>query len=648
MTLLGTVLDDPHNTEAYNALVEQQAEKLPINAVSSRMDLLNTYAADAYLTTVKYMKVISDLANALEVPDVGDIQVPQVTIAPVDYSVRPSLGNLALPNDWPVNDAVAPNLTALPALVPVTFPVLSVVAPVYTEYAAPTMDNITAPGDLPTINPVSIPVAPSIALPSPPTFDEILIASAPDITLPVFDAEIPVFALDEPISFSWGEPTYVSDIWADLLAKVLYNIQNGGTGLEVAVELDLYNRHLDRVADENAKAVIEVEEYFASRGFTMPPGALAGAINEISQQIVRNNLAASRDITISQAELAQKNTHFIYELGFKLEGMLRDFYTSCTNRVLDAAYKAAENAIARYNAQVQKVNLDLDVYKTKASVYEAQVKAALVSVEIFKAQIEGSKVTAEVQKVLSDIYDSQVRAVKTYTELYVAEMQGAKIASEIELTKLEIYKAETQTFIARLDGEKAKLGIFEAQLRGEGVKADVYKAQVSAFGTEVDAASKVLLGRISELDLAAKVNGFELDRYKTELSAYEVKTRAKLSEIQALVSGFQAETSAYSAETGAIEAQFRVQVEEMRMRIAEADFNLRKAVAEIEAVTKGYEAIKSLQLKSNEGIMNMGAQLTASSLNAINASVSIGTTQSVSTSRSQSESLTENHDYQEK
>jgi hypothetical protein len=90
--------------------------------------------------------------------------------------------------------------------------------------------------------------------------DDILIPAAPIITIAEFDAELPSATMDEAAPFVWGEPNYVSDIWADLLAKVLYNIQNGGTGLDVAVEAALYQRHLDRQLDENARMYDEATE----------------------------------------------------------------------------------------------------------------------------------------------------------------------------------------------------------------------------------------------------------------------------------------------------------------------------------------------------------------------------------------------------
>ena len=53
---------------------------------------------------------------------------------------------------------------------------------------------------------------------------------------------------------------------------------------------------------KKAKAMMEAENYFAGRGFTLPTGMLAARLTEIANQAQRNNLQASKDIAISQAE----------------------------------------------------------------------------------------------------------------------------------------------------------------------------------------------------------------------------------------------------------------------------------------------------------------------------------------------------------
>lgn len=617
--------------------------------MNPQIDQANFYASESFNITQTYIDTLSALLSDLVVPETDAIDITLPAFSPINYATRPSLVGVDLPGDWPTNDTTSPSWEAIPSFSEVTFPTLSVVPPIWSDPDTPTMDTVTAPGDAPAVDPVTKPTVPTITMPTAPTMEDILIPASPVITLPEFDAELPSATIDEPAPFVWGEPTYVSDIWSDLLAKVLNDIQNGGTGLDATVEADIYQRLLDRQVEENDRLYSEASDYFAARGFSLPPGALSGRLNEINQQISRNNSNASREITISQAELAQKNTHFAIEQGGKLEGMIRDFFTQGTNRLFEANKTLAANAIEVYNSLVAKYNLDIQKYKIQSDVYEARIRAALTEIEIFKGEIEGARVTAEVQKTLVDIYNSQLNAVETQMKLYIAEMEGAKISADLEALKLELYKLETQCYIARLDGEKAKFSVYEIQVRAEGEKAKTYGEQVRAYAIEVDAKKAEISAQIAQAGLVLEMNKQEVMRYQSELDTYKAELQAKLSETEAVVTGFRAETSAYEAETHAQSALYTAQIQEIQARIEEARFNMQKAVAEVDATTKGYTALKQLQIDGTSGIMNVGAQLTASALNVVSTSLSYGYngSESMSEGWSHGESLSESHPFKE-
>ena len=621
----------------------------PYSMIGEQTNQANFYATESFEIAQTYIDSLTNLLAGLEMPDTEDINIDLPSFTSINYSARPSLAEIELPGDWPVNAAVTPSWSALPLFSEVTFPVLSVFPPTWNDPDVPTLGVITEPGDTPTINPISTPTAPAVTLPEPPTLDDILIPAAPVITLPEFDAELPSATIDEPAPFTWGEPNYVSDVWSDLLTWVLDGLQNGGTGLTVEVEAEIYQRLLDRQLDENDRLYIEASEYYAARGFILPPGMLSGRIAEIQAQISRNNAAASREITINQAELAQKNTHFIVEQGAKLEGMLRDFFTQGTNRLFDANKIMASNAIEVYNSMIARFNLDIQRYEIQSKVYEARIRAALTEVEIFKSEVEGARVSAEVQQTLVNVYKVQLQAVEAQMNLYVSEMQGAKIAADLEALKLEQFKLETQAYIARMDGEKAKFSLYEIQVKAEGTKAQTYGEQVRAYAVEVDATKAVIAAQVSQAELVLEQNKQEVLRYQTELDTYKAELQAKLSETEAIVSGFRAETGAYEAETHAQSAMFATQIQEIQARIEEARFNMQKAMAEIDATTKGYIALKQLQVEGTSGIMNVGAQLTASALNVVSTSLSYGYngSESLSEGWSHGESISESHPFKE-
>ncbi len=613
-------------------------ENKSTSLVDNTIWYLRNQSISAFNIAKEHIEEIENLMVDLDIPDISDIAIASVSIDPIDYDNRPSLSDLDIPDDWPEKDFTVELKTVTP-IAGVSFPVFDITAPTFEAPEKPTINMPADPDDAPDIDTtVDLPTKPDLDLPDPPSLDDIVIPDAPEITLDSFDETLLPWNVDDPAQFTWDDPTYDSDVYSDLLAKILNDIQHGGTGLSEAVEQELYDRFLARTFTENERLYTETENYFAARGFTLPPGMLAAALNETNQQISRNNMEASREIHINQAELAQKNTHFILELGTKLEGMMREFFINQANLSLQGQRAVAEHSIALYNAAAEKHRYYLEEYKTKADVWEAGVRAAMVEIEIFKGKIEGARVSADVQRTLVDIYNAQLNAANTIVGLYTAQMEGERIKAQINELKIRVYAEQIRAYVARIEGETAKMGMYEVEYRGEAIKAEVYQSRVQAFGAEVDAKAKELGGQIAELEATLKENAGLIDKYKADAQVYSTDVDAVARKIDAVVTVFQGEVSAYNADSGREEAYLRTKVAEMQTRIDEARFNMQQAIAEVEAAIRGFEAVGRLRLEGNTGVMNVGAQLAASAMNAINTSASIGYSGSESAQASVSQS----------
>lgn len=621
-----------------------------LTLVRDRFDMTQTFATTAFNNTTEFIDNLMGVVSALTPPDTSDVDSVEMPEVPdIDYSARPRLGNITIPDEWPTVKPVAPALSDLPDIAEISIPVLSFSPPSWNTPEKPVMDLIAAPGDAPELSMPSLPAYPEIALPDPPTIDTITLPSPPDTTLPEFNEELLAedFTLDS-VSFNWQESPYNSEVWDTLLDKVVDGIRNGGTGLDADVEQEIWGRAQRRQQGENEKLYRETEEYFSSRGWLMPPGAMAGRLAEVSQEIAKNNTDLNGKIAIEQAELAQKNTQFVIEKGINLETILRDFFNNSAARTLDAAKTIVGSAIDIYNARVAGYNLKIERYKAMAAVFEARIRAALEAVEIFKAQIEGARVTAAVQQNLIDIYGKQIGAIETRVKLYSAQMDGVKVAAEIENLKLESFRLTTQAYVSRLEGEKVKFDIYGKEVDAETAKAQVFAEQVRAYVAEVEATKARNELQMNQLTAVATKNTQLIEQYKGELAGYTAEIDAAAKKVDGVVRGFEAEARAYSAETEAESAMYGAKVKEIDARISQARFMVEKAVAQVESATKGYVAIKELQVEGVKGAMNVGAQLSSAAMNAVNATASIGYNQSLSESAdyNHSESISEQHSYQ--
>jgi len=618
--------------------------------VNDHFDNTTAYADSAFSLAQNYALELSSLIKDLVVPDTSGLDVASPYVPEIDYSSRPTLGSVTIPDEWPDAPPSQPVLAIPPTLPEINMPVMSFSPPAWDSPDKPTKDNITTPGDVPVLLQPDVPVAPSIVLPDAPNLQDIILPSPPSITLPEFSGTLPDDVLTPPAEFNWEESPYNSDVWYPLLDNVLDGLQNGGTGLAPEVEAEIWSRAKNRTAIENDKALQNVRDTYGAKGYDLPPGALASAETEIHKTIVRSDTDLSSDIAVKQAELAKEHTQFITEKGINLEGILRDFHNTQANRTLDAARELANGGIAVFNAKVAAFSVRIERYKAEAIAYDSRVKAALTEIEIFKGMVESAKVSSDIQKNLVDIYEAQISALDTRVKMYATQMESVKIAAEIEQTKLETFKLETEAYIARMQGEKIKFDLYGTEVEAEKVKAQTYAEQVRSFVAEVEAKRTESDLNIAKLDTVLKSNQLLIEGYRGELSGYVAEVDAASKKVSAVVSGFTAEVSGYSAETGAIEAMYNAKVKEIEASISSSGFELQKAVATINATTQGYVSINSLREKGTEGIMSVEAQLAAAAMNAVNTSASLGTSYDESFSKrlSHSMQLGESHTYQEK
>jgi hypothetical protein len=213
-----------------------------------------------------------------------------------------------------------------------------------------------------------------------------------------------------------------------VLTKLVALVAAGGTGLDATVEAELWARFLQRKETENAKLYLDAENYFAARGFDLPPGALSGRLNEISIEIARANGIANNDIAIEQAQLAQKNTQFYLDTAWKSAvGILAE----------EAARLVMYNKSLtdQYLAEVESAKAEIAKY---VSIIEAITKRIGAEVEVYKADImlggllvDADYKTAEL-KVRMAIADAEVKIKEM--GLSIEEARGL-LTLQLESTK---------------------------------------------------------------------------------------------------------------------------------------------------------------------------------------------------------------------
>ena len=617
--------------------------------VTDRFQLTQDFAADAFADTKKYIDTLQTTIQELSPPPTGDIDdIARPYVPEMSYTARPSFGKLGIEYNWPTSSPALGPMLNVPDIPAFELPLFNVQSPAWQNPERPSHAVLQEPGDAPVVVIPSIPTAPPVVLPPAPVLTPVVLPPPPDIVIPDFDGVLPNDVINVPGGFSWEASPYNSPIWINLLDKVSDGLRDGGTGLSADVEQEIMERARYRQRLANEKAYRDTENLFLSKGHRVPPGALASQLQQTANAILAADAEINGQVMIKQAELAQTNTHFILDKSVELEKILRDFHDSQESRTIEGAKALADSSVAIYNAIVAKINLGLEAYKASASAYEQRVRAAVSKVEMFKAQVESAAVSASVQETLINLYGKQVAAVETYIKIYQSQMEGVRLQVDVQRQVLDVYKDQVGLYAAKLEARRVLQETYKSELEAEKSKAEVYTEQVRAFAITVDARKAESTARIEHARSITEANRVTSERYQAELAGYIAEIDGESKRTSAIVEGFRGEVAAYAAETGALEMMYGAKVKEIDARISESRFMLEKAVAQISSATEGYVAIKSLEIKGAEGIMNVGAQLTAASMGAVSASASVGTSigKTESHGYSHSEQISESHSYQ--
>lgn len=252
-------------------------------------------------------------------------------------------------------------------------------------------------------------------------------------------------------AINWTELAFVDDVYSDLLTRVLTDLQTGATGLDPTVEQEIFDRAIARQSIESDKKQQEIEEYFASRGFDLPPGAMAGRLQEQTNEVLRNTNDLNGKILIEQAELAQKNSQFIIGLAKDMESLLRDSTNKRNDRNLDYAKAVAANTIAIYSETIK--------------AYIASAEANKIYVEV---QVANLKATVEYNNGLVASFRAEADAYNT-----VIKATSGKNSAIIDAIEADIkgYDSETRAIAANQDTQiksyQLKINNADANLRGQ-------------------------------------------------------------------------------------------------------------------------------------------------------------------------------------
>lgn len=550
-------------------------------------------AIDAMNNAITYTENASQAVQSLEAYVDAAIPTPPFVsgaqdayrleaIAGANYPVAPTLTSfdgINAPARPAGSTFSVPSISNIPAF--------NVVEPIITLPTAPSSTLPAAPGAAPEFNAPALPNKPTIVLPTAPTFAPVAIPEADAISIPVFDAVADFGDIVAPTErFEFSEAEYQSVLLDEVKSKLLYDLQNGGYGIDDADERRLWDRARERELLSAQTRLDELARLHAARGFDLPPGVLHAQQQAAQQEALEKNSTLSRDIAYKRADLYVENRKFTIEAARQVEDMLIRHAGTVAERALNASRAMVELGVAIFNAQVAKYNAKLDAYRTYAAAYESRVRAALTGVEIFKAKVEGARLTVETQKLYADVYQTQLEGVSTAIAIYETEMRATQVAASIEQLKLEGFRTQVSAYGEQVRARVAEFEMFDAQIKGELSKVAIYEASVQAYtarlsGIEVESRVADSKARIEIAQSQEKLDVYrsDIEAYKTQIGVVSEKIKSQLdlhrNQIAASASYMESIRAASATRLGSDEANARIHVantslvlEQVKSRVA--------------------------------------------------------------------------------
>lgn len=596
--------------------------------VSGNFDRFRNYANSSLATATEAMSALSDagigLVNtaanyALGVPSI--LPEDEALTTP-DFTPTTSLPNVGPPpafnaptisnyGNAPELYGSAPNVSDRDTPDPFNEP-----RPVFTDTLLD-VEDVPAPDVAALIDAIDLPSIVELSFPDPPA----LVPLAFTDTLP----DPNIRSLDEYIEMVRLNVNVDTDAYADALLVATKNkidsMIAGGTGLPLAIQNALFNTAVDREEANTLRAVDEVAADFASRGYDIPPGAMAAATQRVRNEAAARRSGVNRDLTIKMAEIEIESVKFAVAQGVALNGVLIEAHIKRQELMLQFEQLVVTTATSVFNTEVARHNYYVEVYKAKADVFRTRVEAQLKEVEIYRAQVDAEGVKATANRNAVEAYIAQLSSVKTHIDLYVAQLEAENSKLQQNAQKIELFKQRVSTF-----GELARVHALEwegfaAQINADRARVDVFDAQVRAYGEGVRAWA-------TKANTAVENARFKLAVEQLEQTAYASEIEHAKALIAAYSAEFEAEAARYNAQTGRINAELNASAEQARLHVAdkgnEAQFHsdsVRSALAQMSAiadvVTRKYEAVS-----------RTAAQLAAASLSGISVQAGVSASSS--------------------
>jgi len=552
--------------------------------ITSAQTYVGTVTTEASAAMSDAVQLVNQIGYSI--PNYTAAGLPSQPVAPATL-IAPQFNDVPL--DLPSDPGSAPVYQDIAAIEAGQAPTFDVAAPTFTAPTAPSAlaefqtaaPNITTNFAFP-----DVPAALSNPLIDAPILADRAEPTKPQTALPSFDAITPLDTTVAPAdlegsfasAYRDAAPSTITMIdgyvdamlvkhnprYHDQMTAIETQLDRylaGGTGLDATIEDAIYSRAREKNDVEAARVRDAAYAEAASRGFTLPTGALLGAVARARQEAANNNAKVSADIAIAQAELEQKNLQFAVTTSVGLRTVMLNAtlnymqnLTVINGQALDYAKSTLTAILEMYNTSVKAYEVKLEGYKAEAAVFDTRLKAALAGIDLYKSEIQALEALTNVDRAKVDVYRARIDSLGAYANIYKAQIDAVLGRASLEKMKIDVFQSQVQAFGTQVQAKNAEWQGYSAQLSGQEAQARVfgsqvqgYAAQVQGWQTEIQARSEVVRATAMTNEARARQFSSEIDAFRAIVAARGQVASTKLENQRQEVIAFQAESQAQIA-----------------------------------------------------------------------------------------------------
>lgn len=217
-------------------------------------------------------------------------------------------------------------------------------------------------------------------------------------------------------------------------------ITKGGTGIHPNIERQIWERERNRQLTDASRQRQDVVRQFAARGFPLPPGAMAAAIERVDEAAMNAIAESSRTTAIEQAKMEVENVRFAVQQAIALYSAAMEAAKGYISAMASGAISPSAQLLPSItDSQAKLIAAAADYYRAEMVGEELLLKERM---DLEGRKLQRDMKTADIGleniKNRTNVALEQARALSTQTAALLNSLHTSATASSGDNTSKSV------------------------------------------------------------------------------------------------------------------------------------------------------------------------------------------------------------------